>query len=257
MTINIPMIASRRPNFHLTATAARCYHSPPMLNIGANLEAVRRRMADAATRVGREPNDITLLAVSKRIDTTRIEAALAAGARALGESRVQEADAKIPEITGDAEWHFIGPLQRNKAALAARLFDAVHSVRKASLVPRLSASAAAAGRNVQVYVQVERSPRPLSEAQLAEVAAICRQVHDAEGLELRGLMTMAPYTADPEASRPYFITLRRLRDELAASDPELPALGLSMGMSADFEVAITEGATIVRVGTAIFGERST
>ena len=228
-----------------------------MLDIGANLEAVRRRIEDAATRADRDPSDITLLAVSKRIDNARIGAALAAGVRALGESRVQEADAKIPEITGDAEWHFIGPLQSNKAALAARLFDAVHSVRKASLVPRLSASAAAAGCNVQVYVQVERSPQPLSEAQLAEVEAICRQVHDAEGLELQGLMTMAPYARDPEASRPYFVTLRRLRDDIATADPELAALGLSMGMSGDFEVAIAEGATIVRVGTAIFGERST
>ena len=207
-------------------------------------------------RVGRDPNDITLLAVSKRIDSARIEAALATGVRALGESRVQEADAKIPEIAGDAEWHFIGPLQSNKAALAARLFDAIHSVRTTSLVPRLSASATAADRSVQVYVQIERSPEPLSEAQVAEVATICRQAYDADGLELQGLMTMAPYAPDPEASRPYFATLRRLRDDITASDPELAPLGLSMGMSGDFEVAIEEGATIVRVGTAIFGERS-
>ncbi len=227
-----------------------------MLDIGANLEVVRRRIGAAAHRAGRDPDGITLLAVSKRIDSVRIEAALATGARALGESRVQEADAKIPEIVGDAEWHFIGPLQSNKAALAARLFDAIHSVRTTSLVPRLSASAVAADRSVQVYVQIERSPEPLSEAQVAEVATICRQAYEADGLELRGLMTMAPYAPDPEASRPYFATLRRLRDDIAASDPELAPLGLSMGMSGDFEVAVEEGATIVRVGTAIFGERS-
>ena len=227
-----------------------------MLDIGANLEVVRRRIGAAAGRVGRDPDGITLLAVSKRIDTARIEAALAMGARALGESRVQEADAKIPQIEGDAEWHFIGPLQSNKAALAARLFDAIHSVQTSSLVPRLSASATAADRNVQVYVQVERSPERLSEAQVAEVATICRQAYEADGLELRGLMTMAPYAPDPEASRPYFATLRRLRDDITESYPELAPLGLSMGMSGDFEVAIEEGATIVRVGTAIFGERS-
>ncbi len=227
-----------------------------MLDIGANLEVVRRRIGAAAGRVGRDPDGITLLAVSKRIDTARIEAALAMGARALGESRVQEADAKIPQIEGDAEWHFIGPLQSNKAALAARLFDAIHSVRTSSLVPRLSASATAADRNVQVYVQIERSPERLSEAQVAEVATICRQAYEADGLELRGLMTMAPYAPDPEASRPYFATLRRLRDDITESYPELAPLGLSMGMSGDFEVAIEEGATIVRVGTAIFGERS-
>lgn len=227
-----------------------------MLDIGANLEVVRRRIGAAAGRVGRDPDGITLLAVSKRIDTARIEAALAMGARALGESRVQEADAKIPQIEGDAEWHFIGPLQSNKAALAARLFDAIHSVQTSSLVPRLSASATAADRNVQVYVQIERSPERLSEAQVAEVATICRQAYEADGLELRGLMTMAPYAPDPEASRPYFATLRRLRDDITESYPELAPLGLSMGMSGDFEVAIEEGATIVRVGTAIFGERS-
>ncbi len=227
-----------------------------MLDIGANLEVVRRCIGAAAHRAGRDPDGITLLAVSKRIDTARIEAALATGVRALGESRVQEADAKIPEIAGDAEWHFIGPLQSNKAALAARLFDAIHSVRTTSLVPRLSASATAADRSVQVYVQIERSPEPLSEAQVAEIAIICRQAYEADGLELQGLMTMAPYAPDPEASRPYFATLRRLRDDISTSDPELAPLGLSMGMSGDFEVAIEEGATIVRVGTAIFGERS-
>ena len=226
-----------------------------MLDIGANLKAVRGRMASAADRAGRNPDDITLLAVSKRIEAGRIEAALASGAHALGESRVQEADAKIPEIVGAAEWHFIGPLQRNKAALAARLFDAVHSVGKASLVPRLSS--AVSDRTVQVYVQVERSAHPLSPAQAEETATLCCLVNEAPGLRLRGLMTMAPYDPAPERSRPYFATLRRLRDELAASDPDLPSLGLSMGMSGDFEVAIEEGATIVRVGTAIFGERST
>jgi pyridoxal phosphate enzyme (YggS family) len=227
-----------------------------MLDIEANLKAVRWHIEAAAHRAGRNPEEITLLAVSKRIDVARIEAALASGARALGESRVQEADAKIPEIKGDSEWHFIGPLQSNKAMLAARLFDSIHSVRKASLVSRLSASATAANRSVQIYVQIERSAEPLAGTKVSEVTDICHQVHKANGLKLQGLMTMAPYAPDPEASRPYFATLRLLRDEIAASDSKFAPLGLSMGMSSDFQVAIEEGATIVRVGTAIFGKRS-
>ena len=126
-----------------------------MQDIECNLESVQKQIVAAALRAGRDPDEITLLTVSKRIDISRIEAALALGAHALGESRVQEANDKIPEVTGNAEWHFIGPLQSNKAMLAARLFDAIHSVRKASSVSRLSASATAAGRSVQVYVQID------------------------------------------------------------------------------------------------------
>ena len=227
-----------------------------MRDIECNLESVEEQIVAAAHRAGREPDEITLLAVSKRIDISRIEAALALGAHALGESRVQEANGKIPEVKGDAEWHFIGPLQSNKAMLAARLFDAIHSVQKASSVSRLSASATAADRSVRVYVQIDQSTKSLIETQLPEVTAICRQVHEANGLKLQGLMTMAPYAPNPEASRPYFANLRRLRNEIMASNTEFGSIGLSMGMSGDFEVAIEEGATIVRVGTAIFGKRS-
>jgi len=227
-----------------------------MLDIGANLEAVRAQIAAAARRAGRDPAEIALLAVSKRVDHARIRAALDAGQRALGESRVQEADDKIPEFGDSPEWHFIGPLQSNKAALAARLFDAIHSVRKESLVGRLSSSATAAGRTVDVYVQIEPSADRVADDHADATAALCEAVAAAEGLRLVGLMTMAPYDPDPEAARPYFVALRRLRDRITADSPELAPLGLSMGMSGDFEVAIEEGATIVRVGTAIFGKRS-
>lgn len=226
-----------------------------MLDIGANLAAVQGRIRAAAERVGRDPADVALLAVSKRIDRERIEAALAAGQRALGESRVQEAEEKIPLIAGAVEWHFIGPLQSNKATMAARLFDVVHSVRRAALVDKLSASAASAGRSVGVYAQIEPAAQRVPAAGVNETTALCRAIADADGLTLRGLMTMAPYDPNPEAARPYFGTLRRLRDDIVAAAPEIGPLGLSMGMSGDFEVAIEEGATIVRVGTAIFGER--
>jgi pyridoxal phosphate enzyme (YggS family) len=226
-----------------------------MLDIGANLENVRQRIRAAAQRAGRDPDEITLLAVSKRIDRARIEAGLQAGVRALGESRVQEAEEKIPAIEGETEWHFIGPLQGNKAGMAARLFDVIHSVRRASLVPRLAASAAAAGRTVRIYVQIEPSAEPTAAETVANAVAICHAVEQADGLQLDGLMTMAPYDPDPETARPYFASLRRLRDDVDATRRGLPPLGLSMGMSGDFEVAIEEGATIVRVGTAVFGER--
>ncbi len=227
-----------------------------MVDIGANLEAVQRRIADAAERAGRDPAEIRLLAVSKRIDQARIEAALAVGVDLLGESRVQEAEEKIPLIGSDPSWHFIGPLQRNKAALAARLFDVVHSVDRAALLDKLSASARQCGRNVDVFVQVERIDAVLDGAALAEIVALCRQAQAADSISLAGLMMMAPYATDPEASRPYFRGLAQIRDTVAEQAGELPELGLSMGMSGDFEVAVEEGATIVRVGTAIFGERA-
>lgn len=224
-----------------------------MQDIGVNHANVLRRIGAAAERAGRDAAEITLLAVSKRIDTSRVEAALVAGVRALGESRVQEAKAKIPEIQGHAEWHFIGPLQSNKAAMAARLFDVIHSVRRAALIPRISASAVAAGKTVGVYVQVEPSPDSPTPEIVMPASQLCREVEASPGLRLDGLMTMAPYDPDPEVARPYFAHLRALRDKLA--DSGVRGLGLSMGMSGDFEVAIEEGATIVRVGTAIFGER--
>ena len=139
--------------------------------------------------------------------------------------------------------------------MAARLFDVIHSVRRASLVPRLAASATAAGRSVRIYVQIEPSTEPTTAEIVANTVAICHAVERADGLQLEGLMTMAPYDPDPQAARPYFATLRLLRDGVGTSAPGLPPLGLSMGMSGDFEIAIEEGATIVRVGTAVFGER--
>ncbi len=224
-----------------------------MQDIGGNLERVLQRIGAAADSVGRDAREITLLAVSKRIDNALIEEGLAAGVQALGESRVQEAQVKIPEIQGHAEWHFIGPLQSNKAAKAARLFDVIHSVRGAGLIQRVSTAAAAASKTVGVYIQVEPSAHPPTTEVVAQVVELCREADGSAGLRLEGLMTMAPYDPAPESARPYFAHLKQLRDELAAAG--FPGLGLSMGMSGDFEVAIEEGATIVRVGTAIFGDR--
>jgi hypothetical protein len=224
-----------------------------MGDIGANLEAVRKRIEAAARRAGRDPAGVELLAVSKRVGPERIDAAIAAGVRRLGESRVQEVEEKMPLVRGAAEWHFIGPLQSNKAALAARLFDTIHSLSRTELVGRLAGAAAAAGRVIGIYVQVDADAA--DGRAVDAVTALCRAVAVADGLSLRGLMRMAPYDPDPEAARPYFAGLRELRDRVHRAEPALGELGLSMGMSSDFEVAIEEGATIVRVGTAIFGER--
>jgi hypothetical protein len=224
-----------------------------MGDIGANLEAVRKRIEAAARRAGRDPAGVELLAVSKRVGPERIDAAIAAGVRRLGESRVQEVEEKMPLVRGAAEWHFIGPLQSNKAALAARLFDTIHSLSRTELVGRLAGAAAAARRLIGIYVQVDADAA--DGRAVDQVTALCRAVAVADGLSLRGLMRMAPYDPDPEAARPYFAGLRELRDRVHGAEPALGELGLSMGMSGDFEVAIEEGATIIRVGTAIFGER--
>lgn len=224
-----------------------------MGDIEANVQAVRRRIAAAAERAGRAAADVRLLAVSKTVEPTRIEAAIAAGVHRLGESRVQEAEHKIPLVVAGAEWHFIGPLQSNKARLAAALFGAVHSVDRRDLVERLAAAAGQRPEPLGVYVQIDATSGPDDDL----AAQLCRAVSDSPSLRLLGLMTMAPYDPDPEAARPTFRRLRRLRDRLQAAEDTLPALGLSMGMSGDFEVAIEEGSTLVRVGTAIFGDRST
>jgi pyridoxal phosphate enzyme (YggS family) len=226
-----------------------------MHDIAKNIESVRRRIAAAAESVGRAPDEVALLAVSKRIDPERIEAALRCGIEALGENRVQEAEARIPLISGSPEWHFIGPLQSNKAKRAGALFDAIHSVDRESLIPRLAMAPRTKERSVRVYIQVAAAALAEPAAALEVTRALCRQTESTSELELAGLMAMAPYDPDPEAARPTFRGLRWLRDRIQDEGDFRSPLGLSMGMTGDFEVAIQEGATIVRVGTAIFGPR--
>ncbi len=226
-----------------------------MHDIATNIESVRRRITVAAEDAGRAASDIALLAVSKRVDQERIEAALGCGIEALGENRVQEAEVKIPLISGPAQWHFIGPLQSNKARRAGALFDTIHSVDRDSLISRLAAAPRREGKILGIYVQVAAAalvePARIVEATLS----LCRQVETTDALRLDGLMTMAPYDPDPEAARPTFQGLSWLRDRIQEEGEFTTPLGLSMGMTGDFEVAIQEGATIVRVGTAIFGPR--
>ena len=182
--------------------------------------------------------------------------AAGAGLTSLGESRVQEAEGKIAQVQGRVRWHLIGKLQTNKARLAAALFDVIHSVDRAALVERLDAAASNLGRRIDTYVQVDFARTEQSGPAIdLQAADLCHQIHATGTLRLVGLMTLPPLGPTPESARPYFRRLRELRDQIV-SETELPSLGLSMGMTNDFEVAIEEGATIVRVGTAIFGPRS-
>ncbi|MGH7348987.1 MAG: YggS family pyridoxal phosphate-dependent enzyme [Candidatus Rokuibacteriota bacterium] len=224
--------------------------SPPlMLDMRANLGRVQEAMARACARAGRSPDQVLLIAVSKTIDADRVRLAVAAGVAALGENRVQEAREKIETLGRPVPWHLIGSLQTNKARDAARLFDWIHSVDRLELARELSRRAHGAERVINVLLQVNLGDEPQKGGVApAEVKRLCDAVAGLPGLRVRGLMAIPPAAPTPEATRPHFRALHQLRDELGLDH-------LSMGMSADYEVAIEEGATMVRVGTAIFGPR--
>ena len=220
------------------------------------LAGVRQRVAAAAVGCGRDPQSITLLAVGKKFPAEIVRMAVEAGAVDLGENRVQEAVAKRPEVPG-AKWHLIGPLQRNKARAALEVFDIVHTLDRQELADRLQFLLGERwpGRRLDVLVEVNIGLEPQKAGALpAEAADLLRHALGCDSLAVRGLMAIPPWEEDPEASRPHFRALRKLRDKLQ-QDVGVPLPELSMGMSHDFEVAIAEGASMVRVGTAIFGPR--
>ena len=220
-----------------------------MLDIPANLERVRERIARAAERAGRRPEDVLLIGVSKVVEVERIRAALAAGLRALGENRVQEAKGKIAELGRPVPWHLIGHLQTNKVKDALPLFDLIHSLDRLELAREIERRAAALGRTIDTLVQVnigaEASKGGFAPDAVGEaLEAIGKLTH----VRVRGLMAIPPEVERAEDARPWFRQLRELADKHGLRER-------SMGMSGDFEVAIEEGATMVRVGTAIFGPR--
>jgi len=227
------------------------------MSVAQNLNAVKDRIAAAAKRAGRDPASVVLVAVSKTVDDARIREAIAAGAAVLGENRVQEAREKIERLDAIASWHLIGRLQSNKAKYAVRLFDLIHSVDSVALAQELDRQAGKIGKRQDILIEVSIA----GEEQKAGVAtdgvpALVREAAKLPNLRVRGLMTMPPYSEDPEASRPYYRRLRELADSITKEAvPHVSMEMLSMGMSNDFEVAIEEGATLVRVGTAVFGER--
>jgi pyridoxal phosphate enzyme (YggS family) len=227
--------------------------------IADNIERVRERLGAAAEACGRRPEEITLVAVSKNFPPECISEAIAAGQHDFGENRVQEAESKIPQFAAvpNITWHMIGHLQTNKSQRAVKLFDLIHSVDSVKLARKLGQDAREAGRQITVLIQIdlghEKTKFGAEESQAQEIVAA---VLSLPGLCLDGLMTIPPYYEEPELTRPYFSGLRKLRDRLEEQKPGCLGRGLlSMGMSNDFEIAIQEGADIIRVGTAIFGGR--
>jgi len=233
------------------------------MSVLENIAAIHERIAAATRRAGRRPEEIALMAVSKTHPAERIREAYAAGLRLFGENRVQEFASKaaaLADLAG-ADWHMIGHLQSNKAGKAAELFAAVDSVDSVKLAEKLNAAARSMGKRMAVLIEINVG----GEAAKTGVAPDSRELEELllaaprfEQLEFCGLMAVPPFTDDPEDARPYFRKLRELRDAIAARKlPDIRTDVLSMGMSHDFEVAITEGSTRIRVGTAIFGERAT
>ena len=226
--------------------------------ITENLTRVRRRIEQAAVRCGRDPVSVRLLAVSKTVSAQSVKEAIDAGIRLLGENYIQEAREKIDALMGSpATWHFIGHLQTNKARFAVELFDLIHSVDSLKLARELDKQARRQGKAQQILIQVNIAEEK-SKSGITEQAApqLIREVSRCDNLSVRGLMTMPPFFNAPEKVRPYFKALRQLAHRIGAMNIEgVTMTELSMGMTGDFEVAVEEGATIVRVGTAIFGER--
>jgi pyridoxal phosphate enzyme (YggS family) len=224
--------------------------------IRKNVLAVREAIEKATRRAGRRPEEIRLVAASKTVDVERIRSAAEAGITVFGENYVQEAMRKREAIEQPVSWHFIGHLQKNKAKYAVEFFDMIHSIDSVALAEELNKRASRVERSMEVLVEVNLSGElTKSGVNEAEINPLIREIMGLSHLLFRGLMTMPPFFDDPEESRPYFIRLRRLAERIVSEELHPGPLELSMGMSNDFLVAIEEGATLVRVGTAIFGPR--
>jgi len=221
-----------------------------------NYSRLSDEIRQAAEKAGRSPNSVRLLAVSKKVPSERLRILWGMGHRLFGENRVQEARVKIPEMPPGGEWHFIGGLQTNKAKEAVEWFDVVESVDRIELAEELQKRSEAAGKNLKVLIEVNVGGEAAKHgAKPEEAGALLAAINGMSRLEVRGLMAIPPFREDPAEARPFFRKLREIREGLEqSSGAGLPEL--SMGMSHDFAVAITEGATLVRIGTALFGPRS-
>jgi pyridoxal phosphate enzyme (YggS family) len=227
-------------------------------DLRANLAAVRARISASAARAGRRPEEVRLIAISKTVGLDHIRAAVAAGQQEFGENRVQEALQKIGESTEiPVRWHLVGHLQSNKVRKAVGPFAWIHSVDSVDLLERIDAIAAEVGASPELLVQIDLAGEPTKHgAPPDEIRLMFERAARCRAARVRGLMVLPPLVDDPEAVRPFFRRLREIRDALADDGVERHLLDqLSMGMSHDFEVAVEEGATMVRVGTAIFGPR--
>ena len=229
-----------------------------MTNIAQNLAAIQARIHRAAIEANRHPDEIELVAVSKTIDAATIQSAIEAGVTVLGENYIQEARAKFEQLsTLPARWHFIGHLQTNKAKYAVRQFDLIHTVDSSRVAKAINKEAAKIDKVQPVLIQINIAREETKAGiETEEVEQLVREVAQMDHLKLKGLMTMPPFFNAPERVRPFFQQLREIRDRLQQLNlPGADLSELSMGMTGDFEVAIAEGATLVRIGTAIFGGR--
>ena len=227
------------------------------MDLKQRLENVKDRINKAAVKCNRDPQNIKVVAVSKTIPANRVREAIEAGITTLGENYVQEARNKFNLLgTYPVSWHFIGHLQSNKAKYAVRLFDLIHSVDTLKLARELNKQAKKVNKIQDILIQINISKEPSkSGSDIENAANLIKDIVLFENLSVKGLMAMPPFFNNPEKARPYFIALRNLRDQTHKDFPEIVLNELSMGMTGDFEVAIEEGATLVRIGTAIFGER--
>lgn len=221
--------------------------------IRGNYARVLDNIATASARVGRKPTDVTTVGISKTFDLSVVEAGYKAGLRDIGENRVQEAQSKIIAMEQSVRWHLVGHLQRNKARTAVNLFDVIHSVDSLRLARILTRHV---GPNCKFLIQVNLTGNPKQHGLIrSELPAVCAAISDETTLTLDGLMTMAPFTEEETRLRSIFSELRELIEDLRSSIPQQPWTHLSMGMTSDYQYAIQEGATIIRLGRAIFGER--
>lgn len=227
------------------------------MGVTENIGRIREEIAEAALRSGRRPSSVRLMAVTKTVDDERIGEAINAGIDIIGENYLQEAKRKIESFGKSLEWHMIGHLQTNKARFAVTLFDMIHSVDRIELATELDRRAGAAGLTMKILIEVNVAGETTKSGTApAEVVSLVRSISQLPNLSIQGLMTMPPFFDNPEEARPFFRQLRALRDEVeAAGIPGVEMKELSMGMSGDYIAAIEEGATIVRLGRSIFGER--
>jgi pyridoxal phosphate enzyme (YggS family) len=228
-----------------------------MSTLRKTIEKIRENIAEAAVRSGRNVSDIRLMGVTKTVDDARIMEAIEAGIDIIGENYVQEGKRKIEKMGKRIEWHMIGHLQSNKSKYAIKLFDLIHSVDRMSLARELDKRSGNAGLKTKILVEVNVSGEETkSGVQKEDALPLIKAIAGLRNLTVQGLMTMPPWFDNPEDARPYFVALRELRDRIIEEDiPDVVMKELSMGMSGDYCVAVEEGATIVRIGTAIFGER--
>ena len=229
-----------------------------MLTISENLATIQKRINQAAFSADRDPNDIQLVTVSKTVGVDSIRHAIDAGVTVLGENYVQEARAKFESLSAlPVAWHFIGHLQTNKAKYAVRQFDLIHTVDSSRVAKAINKEAAKIDKIQKVLIQINISQEETkSGIEMENVAGLAKEIAHLDHLALKGLMTMPPFFNAPERVRPFFRQLREIRDQVQQMNlPGVDLTELSMGMTGDFEVAIAEGATLVRIGTAIFGDR--